>query len=320
MEEILSKSTNGLRKVGLASLAVTLTLGAGVFTAGSAAAVEGFDLGRIKGEDRYDTSTAIADEFNATNEHVILSNGQPGSYADALSANFLAGAWDVPLLLTMEDKTPESVLDQLEQQETKKITVVGGNGTVSEEQVEDLRDAGYEVERIAGEDRFDTNADVIGKGGDAVNGVGIVATGFNFPDALAAGPISYQGHPLALSSSDDLTEDVVKALKDAGVTKVLIMGGTNAVGPEVEQELKDNDIEVLERFSGKGRDETSAEAADWAVENLGFSKEALNVASGYTKGYGADALAGGPLTGMQVRPLLITESSTEPGAVNAFIE
>ena len=151
MEEILSKSTYGARRAGLASLAtLSLVTAAAVAGAGAASATADFSFQRIGGTDRYDTSTLVADEFATTNPDVILANGEPGNYADALSANTLAGEMNVPVLLTRTDKTPDSVLAQLKDDNTKNITVVGGEGVVSAAQVSALEGMGYSVTRVAG--------------------------------------------------------------------------------------------------------------------------------------------------------------------------
>jgi putative cell wall-binding protein len=319
MEEILSKSTIGLRKAGLATLATTLVLGAGYAGAGSASALPGFNFDRIGGSDRYETSTLIADEFNETNADVILANGEPGSYADALTANYLAGEMNAPILLTRDDRTPDSVLAQLEEDGVQNIVVVGGESAINQSQVDALVADGYNVTRVSGSDRFKTNAEVIEDGGQAENGLGLIATGFNFPDALAGGPLSYKGHPLGLSTQNDIDDEVIAALKAAGVNRVLILGGESAVGAAVVAKLAANEITVERRFAGSDRSETSELVAEYALAELGFTDEHVNVASGYVEGYGADALAGGPLTGKQNRPLLITKDVNQPDDVLDFL-
>lgn len=313
MEEILSKSTIGLRKAGIASVATTaLVMGAGFAGAGSASALPGFEFNRIGGEDRYETSALIADEYDETTNNAILANGSPGFYADALSANVLAGELDAPILITKANETPDSVLAQLAEDEIERITVVGGESVISAEQVQALRAEGYTVNRVSGSDRFLTNAEVIRDGGAAVDNLGLIATGFNFPDALSAGPFAYQGHPLGLSTKDEVDDEVIDALQDAGVEEVLIFGGESAVGQGVEDDLTAAGIDVRQRFAGADRSETSEIAAEWALENLGFTDEHVGVASGYTEGYGADALAGGPLEGKEMSPMLITKDVNQP--------
>jgi putative cell wall-binding protein len=320
MEEILSKSTKGLRKAGVASIAVSLTLGAGAFGAGAANAVEGFSFDRIPGENRYDTSALIADEYNATNVHTILAPGEHGKYADALSANLLAGSTDSPILLTRKEFTPKPVLQQLRDQGTQRITVVGGAGVISDEQLDALRSEGYTVNRVSGPDRFDTNAEVIEAADvQAVNGTGLVATGFDFADALAGGPVSYQGHPLGLSTKDDIEQDVIDALKAAGVERVYILGGTAAVSNTVVVKLEANGINVAGRLAGANRAATSVEIAEFAVANWGFTNEHVGVASGYVEGSGADALAGGPLEGQGMAPILVTRNERNPGEVLDYL-
>ena len=168
--------------------------------------------------------------------------------------------------------------------------------------------------RVAGSDRFATNAEIIGDSGAAAGNTGLIATGFNFPDALAAGPFSFQGHPLGLSTKDSIDDSVVSALKAAGVDKVLIFGGTGAVSPAVETKLKAAGIDTAARFAGTDRADTSAQAAEFAVKNLNFTDTHVGVASGYVDGYGADALAGGPLEGKEKSPMLVTKDVNNPGA------
>jgi putative cell wall-binding protein len=320
MEEILSKSTFGLGKAGIASVATAaLVMGAGFAGAGSASALPGFEFSELAGENRYDTAQLVADAYEETNTEVILANGEHGNFADALAANTLAGERDVPILLTRNNFTPQPTLDQLEQDGVETITVVGGTTRVSDEQVAKLREAGYTVNRIAGADRFETNVEIIERSGQAVDNLGVVATGFEFPDALAAGPVTYQGHPLGLSTGTDMDDEVTQALKAAGVNEVLIFGGTDAVGPGVVADLTAAGITVRERFAGADRSETSTLAANWAIDNLAFTNEHVGVASGYIEGSGADALAGGPLEGQETAPMLVTKSDTNPGAVTPFL-
>jgi putative cell wall-binding protein len=303
MEEILSKSTNGLRKVGLASLAVTLTLGASVMSAGAANADADFEFKRIGGSDRYETSSLVAGEYGSY-DTAILANGEPGNYVDALAANYLSGMKKAPVLLTRVDDTPDDVLNELKDKGVKNVYVVGGESKISAEQVEELEEAGYTVTRVSGEDRFETNAKILAEGGKGKD-TAIVATGFEFADALAGGPAVYNGHPVGLTYEDDIEDVVIDALKEAGATKAIILGGENAVSEDVEMDLEEEGIET-ERVFGNGRSETSTAFANYAIKNLGFTDTAANVATGYTESYGADALAGGPLTGMKNRPMLIT--------------
>ena len=54
------------------------------------------------------------------------------------------------------------------------------------------------------------------------------------------------------------------------------------------------------------------------VENLDFVDTHVGVASGYAEGYGADALAGGPLEGKEMSPMLITRNVDNPDLLQAL--
>ena len=330
----MSNPNIGWRKAGIASAATALVLGASLAGAGAASAQADFEFDRIAGDDRYETAALAADEFDSSADEVILANGEPGHYADALSANYLAnwnGGLYAPILLTRVNVTPQFTLDQLEDYANLNeggnldITIVGGTGVVSSAQADALRDLDYDVSRVSGADRYATNADVIAEVGGSED-IGVIATGENFPDALGAGPVAFQGHALGLSRTNNIDDVVVDALVDAGVESVIVLGGPTVVGPAVILELADAGITLERRIFGADRSETSTKLADYLLDNSNwwgpffFEDDAVNVASGYTQGGGADALAGGPLTGADNRPMLITRDVNNPGDLTSWLE
>jgi hypothetical protein len=217
------------------------------------------------------------------------------------------------VLLTRKDTTPTETKTAIKDAGAKNIIIVGGTSAVSQEQ-QDALTGTYNVRRIAGDDRYATAAAVIAEGDEAQGDTALLATGVNFADALGGGPVAFaEDMPLAITKPNDAPDDVVSELKKAGITKVLILGGKTAIGDAVEKELADNGITVKDRFAGTDRAETSALLAAYAIKNFGFSSTAVNVASGYVDGDGADALGGAPLTGKQERALLITKSRTAAG-------
>jgi len=231
----------------------------------------------------------------------------------------LAGAEDAPILLTKRSGLPDVTMNRLDTIDPTNVWIVGGEAAVPADQEAELEAAGYNVERIAGDDRFATNAEVIAADGDSTGGIGLIATGLNFPDALAAGPFAYKGHSLGLVRTNSVPDVVGDALEADGVTKVLIFGGTDVVGAGVVSDLAARGITVEERFAGADRSETSELAAEWAVDN-GFSDEHVGVASGYTEGFGADALAGGPVEGNENSPMLITRNVDNPDDVIDYLK
>lgn len=301
-----------VRRTGIATVATSLVIGGSVLGAGSASAEAKFDLSRISGANRYETAAKVADTFGQA-KTVILVSGESGRYPDALTANYLAGIKDAPVLLTRQDQTPTEVKAAIKKAGAENIIIVGGTAAVSQAQQDDL-DGTYNVSRVAGDDRYATAARVIAEGDEASGDTALLATGLNFADALGGGPVAYaEDMPLAITKTNDVPDNVIDELKKAGITKVLILGGEDVVSKDVVTELESKGITVKDRFAGADRAETSAKLAAYAIKNYGFSATAVNVASGYVQGDGADALGGAALTGKQKRALLITKSRDAAG-------
>ena len=75
-----------VRRTAAGVLAGALALSGAVAAATPASALPGFGLDRIAGDNRYETSAAIAGQFGATSG-AILASGETGRSVDALSAN-----------------------------------------------------------------------------------------------------------------------------------------------------------------------------------------------------------------------------------------
>jgi putative cell wall-binding protein len=153
---------------------------------------------------------------------------------------------------------------------------------------------GIAVNRIAGATRQATSLE-LAKAVYQLNGAPdtvIVASGYGFADALSIGPWAYASKtPILLTTAEgNLTEDEVSFIKSAGISKVIIVGGENAVSKAVEDQVGDID---LERLGGATRYDTSKLIAQWSL-NHGMSLSEVCVVSGLNF---PDALAGAALAG-----------------------
>src|SRR5690606_13953152 len=94
-----------------------------------------------------------------------------------------------------------------------------------------------------------------------------IATGKNFPDALAAtGAAGSLGAPVILvdGTKKSVPSSVIKALKRMGVTKIAIAGSSKAVSSGIQSQLKSLGYSV-KRYSGDDRYATTA-----AINNAFF--------------------------------------------------
>ena len=134
------------------------------------------------------------------------------------------------------------------------------------------------VTRIAGKDRIGTSLEISKAMFNESDNV-VLASGFNFADALSAGQLAAAlNAPLILSDEnmDDMVKEEIANLKPKNM---YIVGGENALGSNIEGSVKSavNDINI-ERLKGNNRYETSVKVMEKTKEFV--DAEYLLIASG----------------------------------------
>lgn len=124
----------------------------------SAAVEDGFEVGRVGGADRYETSLLIAEEMvrrlGGEVSSVVVSSGRSWQHT-AIGAS-LAGGIDAPLLLVPPGGLRSSALRLLRDAGVTKVFAVDGASTLPETDLRSVRDLGVSVERVGGEDPIAT--------------------------------------------------------------------------------------------------------------------------------------------------------------------
>lgn len=267
---------------------------------------------RINGANRYETAAQVAiGAFPSGTANAIVVSGT--NFPDALSASYIAGALAAPILFTDRSTLSPETYYALGTLGVRAVTIVGGPDAVSENVARQIATmpspAGgtMPVARIGGTDRYDTNHKVVMAPGTTrvglVNGVrtALVASGANYPDALASGPMSYASAlPLLLTQPTSLAPSVTRMIQDLSIKRVIILGGENAVSSSVASQLAS--FAEVHRLAGADRFETSSLIARFEIDGLGFSNAQLLLTNGAQF---ADALAGGPLGGVIRTPILL---------------
>jgi putative cell wall-binding protein len=193
---------------------------------------------REDGVDRYDTAAKVShDTFAANAPLVYVTTGQ--DFPDALSAGpgvVKAGNKNGPVLLVMQNSIPDVVKTELTRLHATQVTIIGGSSAVSDVVKNDL--ATYStntVTRIQGADRYATSVEVSKADFAANTGTVYLATGQNFPDALAAGPAAAKnGAPVLLVQQNCVPQGTKDELTRLNPTQIIIVGGTTAVGSGVQ--------------------------------------------------------------------------------------
>ena len=189
------------------------------------------DATRLAGDNRYGTAAAIsASAFDPLVPVVYIANGQ--GFADALAGGAAGSLEEGPVLLVTKDGIPSETDGELRRLLPRSIVILGGTAAVSAE-VEaslELYTVPGGVSRAAGADRYATSVAVSqATFPDGATRV-YLATGRNFPDALAGGPVAANGPgPLLLVPGTCVPEAVRNEIDRLGASRITLLGGASAV-------------------------------------------------------------------------------------------
>jgi putative cell wall-binding protein len=276
----------------------------------------------VAGPNRYATAVEASKRAYPDGcDTVVIATG--ANWPDALGGAALAGAVHAPLLLTTKDSLPAVVSAEIDRLDAHYAYVLGSNAAVSDAVVTQLQGHLMMTNRLGGADRYATANLIAAETVDRMNadggydGTAFVATGLNFPDALAASPIAAaNGWPIYLTRKTDLPSTVRSAMIANGSNHGYILGSTDAVGAAVATELNTAPFMEFTRYGGTNRYETAAKIADAGFDGMGmlWSRPALAVGTNFP-----DALAGGVLQGSDCSVILLTPKDTlDPYAAAAL--
>ncbi|KLU65792.1 N-acetylmuramoyl-L-alanine amidase LytC precursor [Desulfosporosinus acididurans] len=201
---------------------------------------EGFSqITRLGGTDLYDTCSKIADQLQVkSGTPIVLAYG--GNYPDALSISSIAAENQYPILLVQKDGISDVIKSEIATIKPSKVFIIGGEGVISsavESQVEQITSLDKSnIIRIAGQDRYATSLAVTQYFNLAGQSI-CVATGNNFPDALAGSVYAANHNTSIILADGSLSDQVVNYLKGKKLTGATIFGGETVVSQGIEQQL-----------------------------------------------------------------------------------
>lgn len=199
------------------------------------AAVPGAAVDRIAGENRYATGRAIVRDAFVSAPAAYIATG--AKFPDALSAGTAAGHLGLPLVLVDGARRLDAdTRDLLTQLGVGEVVIAGGETTISPRLEDDLVALfGREgVVRLAGVDRYETAA-LINANSFWRSDFALLATGTNFPDALAAASLAgVIGAPVVLTPPQCLSDSAAMSLLTLRVAGITLVGGETTLSPDVE--------------------------------------------------------------------------------------
>ncbi|MFZ3101754.1 MAG: cell wall-binding repeat-containing protein [Desulfitobacteriaceae bacterium] len=180
---------------------------------------------RLQGRDRYETAAAIALAVSGNSDKVFLVSGS--GFADALSISSYAASQGIPLLLTGTNNVPPPTLHALQTLGVHSVTLIGGTGVLSPTVQAQLEKLQLVVNRLAGSDRYQTNASVLTNLTFNLSKI-YVATGESFPDALVGAALAaQQNNPILLippTNINSTTTAYLNAQRTSGSAFTLLGG------------------------------------------------------------------------------------------------
>jgi putative cell wall-binding protein len=161
------------------------------------------------------------------------------TFPDALAAGPAAIKARGPVLLTRGDVLPSATRDELVRLAPATIYLLGGTGAVSENvRLAIAQATGKPVVRLAGADRFATAVAVSTAFFNLPPSV-YLATGANFPDALAAVPAAGRAaSPLLLVRGGGIPSSVASELVRLHPPRTILIGGTVVISDGVISQLQ----------------------------------------------------------------------------------
>jgi len=289
-----------------------------IFTAGDGEVAIGgpvwtHDAQEIWGSDRYQTAAAIAfAAFPQGAPSVLIATGN--NFPDALGAAALAGQENIPILLTDGNELSPACEDAIvDLGVDDDVWIIGGTSAISDHVVQQIVNAiPADIDppkRIAGADRYQTALalanEISGGSGNLDEPYAFVATGLNYPDALAASSISYAlDIPIYLVPGKSIPAATMDQMQADGVEYPVIVGGTGVISSDVETALKGRfGVDDVYRVWGDDRYETAYEISLFGRDFFGMGASGFCVATGQSF---PDALAGSQLAGARYAPMLLT--------------
>ncbi|MGC7869914.1 cell wall-binding repeat-containing protein [Desulfosporosinus sp. SYSU MS00001] len=279
---------------------------------------------RIGGNSQDNVSLAISvaqSGWASGSLNVILTRDD--QFSDALAAAPLSKKLDAPILMTGSSKLDDRTLTEIQNLGAKNIYIVGGTVAVSQGIQNSLSNE-FTVTRIAGQQAYDTAAQISGNVGIDPTQTVYVANYAAIPDAIAISAFAAeQGSPILLTERDSVPSSTAKALTDLKAGNVVLLGGTAVIGNSVENQL--SSTYHVKRWGGYDQYDTqniifqNLFSTDKPQTPLYFASGLVrqgDVSSGNPK---ADALVTAALAAKQGGFVAMVPQNTVPSSLNYFL-
>lgn len=184
------------------------------------AGLDGFNVKRLAGANRYETNLAILNEVGETDLPILVCTGT--GFADSLSAS----ATGLPILLVNPRGLTQPQKDYLATA-NRNFVIIGGESAVPVAIADALAAYGT-VDRLAGANRYETSV-MVAQMRNWNPTSAVLAYAQNFPDGLCGGPLAHaMGAPLLLTATNR-GPIVAEYAQTNGIRAGIVLGGTGLI-------------------------------------------------------------------------------------------
>lgn len=193
---------------------------------------------RWSGADRFEASRTIVRNAFLSKHPSTAYIATGFNFPDALSASAAGGAFGYPVILVPGNaaSVDAATLDLLRDLGVTEIKIAGGPNSVSNGILNSLKVIDPTPTRLSGADRFEASINIaLDAFGSASASSTYIATGYNFPDALAGAPLAgSKDAPLLVVPTNCVPTGALQAMSQFATTKVTLLGGTASLTPDVQ--------------------------------------------------------------------------------------
>ncbi|PYZ95866.1 hypothetical protein CR205_15910 [Alteribacter lacisalsi] len=267
------------------------------------------EVERIFGENRFETAVEVSKTGWDASGTVVLASGH--DFPDALAGGPLAYEHDAPVLLTHSDRLTEVTEEEIVRLGAQHAVILGGTMAVGEDVAEALEAHGIAVDRIGGENRYET-AELIAHELETSTTTAFIASGSDYPDALSAAPYAAgNGSPILLTRKDEVPAETWRGL--AGKFNLYVIGGENVISEAAFRQFDSGFWRTATRVAGENRYDTSREVVSYFDQG----SDRAFVATGREF---ADSLTGSVLAAKHEAPMLLVSRDYLPEPIEQLLD
>lgn len=233
----------------------------------------------LMGRDRAYTAIEISKKGWAKgSEEAILVNGE--DTISGVAASPLAAGKNAPILLKFKNTVSDATLNELKRLNVKKLTVIGNDSTISQNDLNRIKSAipSVEIEKIFGGNPQEISNSIVQalekiKKADTA----YIASEDAMVDVLSvASKAGSERNPIIIAGRDSLSENSKEWIKNSNLKNIYIIGGTNTISDNVKNEVSAivNGQTEVSRISGADRIATNTAVIE-KLYNKKFTQKAF---------------------------------------------